>query len=48
MRKKVKARNPMPSLTKKEKPKQVPYQKKEINTQGIQLSKLSFGTLRRY
>ena len=48
MRKKVKPRNPMPQLMKKEKPKQIPYQRKEVNMNGIRLEKLSFGTLRRY
>ena len=46
--KKVKPRNPMPLLVKKNKPKQVPYMRKSINTDGIRLDKLSFGTLRRY
>lgn len=38
----------MPLLVKKNKPKQVPYMRKSINTDGIRLDKLSFGTLRRY
>lgn len=38
----------MPVLVKKNKPKVVPYQRKQINTNGIRLDKLSFGTLRRY
>lgn len=38
----------MPNLMNKKKPKVVPYQRNEINTHGIRLDKLSFGTLRRY
>lgn len=35
MRKKVKPRKPMPNVMKQQKAKQKPYQKKEVNTQGI-------------
>ena len=38
----------MPNLVPKAKPKVVPYQRKHVNTNGIRLDKLSFGTLRRY
>ena len=45
--KKVKPRCSMPNLIKKKVPKPV-YERKKINTGGIKLDHLTFGTLRRY
>lgn len=44
--KKVQLRCPMPIFVPK--PKKPEYKRKPINTNGIRLDKLSFGTLRRY